>query len=87
MILPILALSFGGIASIARTLRAELAEVLTMDFIASGEGPKALPTVRRLPPCPSKFLCAVSKHFLIFVPWRIVQFPGYRADLRRTWSQ
>lgn len=33
MILPILALSFGGIASIARTLRAELAEVLTMDFM------------------------------------------------------
>lgn len=33
MIMPILALSFGGIASIARTLRAELAEVLTMDFM------------------------------------------------------
>lgn len=33
MILPILALSFGSIASIARTLRAELAEVLTMDFM------------------------------------------------------
>ena len=33
MIMPILALSFGGIASIARTLRAEMAEVLTMDFM------------------------------------------------------
>ncbi len=33
MLLPILALSFGSIASIARTLRAELAEVLTMDFM------------------------------------------------------
>ena len=33
MIMPILALSFGGIANIARTLRAELAEVLTMDFM------------------------------------------------------
>lgn len=33
MIMPILALSFGSIASIARTLRAELAEVLTMDFM------------------------------------------------------
>lgn len=33
MILPILALSFGSICSIARTLRAELAEVLTMDFM------------------------------------------------------
>ncbi len=33
MIMPILALSFGGIASIARMLRAELAEVLTMDFM------------------------------------------------------
>lgn len=33
MIMPVLALSFGGIASIARTLRAELAEVLTMDFM------------------------------------------------------
>jgi len=33
MIMPILALSFGGIANIARTLRAELAEVLTSDFM------------------------------------------------------
>lgn len=33
MIMPIMALSFGGIASIGRTLRAELAEVLTMDFM------------------------------------------------------
>ncbi len=33
MIMPILALSFGSIASISRTLRAELAEVLTMDFM------------------------------------------------------
>ena len=33
MIMPIFALAFGSIASIARTLRAELAEVLTMDFM------------------------------------------------------
>jgi len=33
MILPILAMSFGGIMSIARTLRGELTEVLTSDFM------------------------------------------------------
>lgn len=33
MIMPILALSFGSIASISRMLRAELAEILTMDFM------------------------------------------------------
>ena len=33
MILPILALSFGGIAGMARMLRAELAETLTSDFM------------------------------------------------------
>lgn len=33
MIMPIMSLAFGSIAGIARTLRAELAEVLTMDFM------------------------------------------------------
>ena len=33
MILPIMALSFGGIASMARMLRAELSETLTSDFM------------------------------------------------------
>lgn len=49
MLLPIFALSFGSIASIARTLRAELAEVLTMDFmlLAKAKGLSYRQTITR----------------------------------------
>jgi oligopeptide transport system permease protein len=65
MILPILALSFGGIAGMSRMLRAELAETLTSEFmlLAKAKGLKYRQTIWRhalrnaCVPMATTFLC------------------------------